>query len=179
MDAAASRTLSRRIAWLAERVAREPAGARGDWLTRFVVLRLLGLGYLMAFLTLAFQGPALLGPHGLLPVNGYLDAVAASLGSRGAGFCALPSVFWLGASDGALRAAGWVGAALSAVVLPATPTRSCSRSCARCRSRSSTSARRSTGSAGRSSSSRPGSSASSCARCWTRGRFLAGRRRPW
>ncbi len=117
MDAPSPRTLSSRIAWLAERVAREPAGARGDWLTRFVVLRLLGLVYLMAFLTLANQGPALLGPHGLLPVNAYLDAVAGSVGSRAAGFRALPSVFWLGAGDGALRAAGWAGAALSALVL--------------------------------------------------------------
>jgi len=82
-----------------------------------VVLRLLGLVYLMAFLTLAFQGPALLGPRGLLPVNGYLDAVAGALGSRAAGFRALPSVFWLGAGDGALRAAGWTGAALATAVL--------------------------------------------------------------
>jgi len=117
VDASPPKTLSSRIAWLADRVAREPAGARGDWLTRFVVLRLLGLCYLMAFLTLAKQGPALLGPHGLLPVTGYLDAVAGALGSRGAGFRALPSVFWLGAGDGALRAAGWIGVALATAVL--------------------------------------------------------------
>jgi hypothetical protein len=117
MDASPPRTLSSRVAWLAERVAREPAGARGDWLTRFVVLRLLGLVYLMAFLTLVNQGPALLGPRGLLPVNGYLDVVAGALGSRAAGFRALPSVFWLGASDAALRAVGVAGALLATAVL--------------------------------------------------------------
>ena len=109
MDASPPKNLFRRLASLAERVAREPAGTRGDWLTRFVVLRLLGLVYLMAFLTLANQGPALLGPHGLLPVNGYLDAVAGALGSRGAGFRALPSVFWLGAGDGASARCGLGG----------------------------------------------------------------------
>ena len=90
---------------------------RFRWLTRFVILRLLGLVYLMAFLTLVDQGPALLGRHGLLPLGDYLDAVAGALGSRGAGFRQLPSIFWLSSGDGALRAAGWLGVALSAAVL--------------------------------------------------------------
>jgi hypothetical protein len=47
----------------------------GHWLTRFLVLRLLGLVYLMAFLTWVTQGPALFGSRGLLP------AVAVSGGS--------------------------------------------------------------------------------------------------
>ena len=63
------------------------------------------------------QGPALLGSHGLLPLGDYLDTVAGALGSRGAGFRALPSIFWLASGDGALRAAGWVGVVLSAAVL--------------------------------------------------------------
>jgi Lipase maturation factor len=102
---------------IADRCARDDPQAPGRWLTRFVILRLLGLVYLMAFLTLVNQGPALLGRHGLLPLGDYLDAVAGGLGSRAAGFRALPSLFWLGAGDGALRAAGWVGVALSAAVL--------------------------------------------------------------
>src|SRR5262245_53577436 len=117
MDSPPPRSLSSRVAWLAERVAREPAGARGDWLTRLVLLRVLGLVYLRAFLTRVTQGPALLGPRGLLPVTGYLDAIAGALGSRAAGFRALPSVFWLGAGDAALRAAGIAGALLSTAVL--------------------------------------------------------------
>ena len=71
-----------------------------------MILRLLGLVYLMAFLTLVWQGPALLGPQGLLPIDSYLADVAAEAGSRAAGFWQLPSLFWFGASDGALRAAG-------------------------------------------------------------------------
>jgi hypothetical protein len=102
---------------LADRVARDEPAAPGWWLTRFVILRLLGLVYLMAFLTLVNQGPALLGSHGLLPLSDSLDAIAGALGSRGAGFRALPSIFWLASGDGALRAVGWVGVALSAAAL--------------------------------------------------------------
>ncbi|HXI60716.1 MAG TPA: lipase maturation factor family protein [Polyangia bacterium] len=102
---------------IAERLARDDPAAAGQWLGRFVILRLLGLVYLMAFLTLLQQGPALLGPRGLLPLGPYLDALAGQLGSRGAGFRALPSLFWLGAGAGALRAVAWVGIALSAAVL--------------------------------------------------------------
>jgi hypothetical protein len=102
---------------LADRFARNDASLHGNWLGRFVVLRLLGLVYLMASLTLVCQGPALLGPHGLLPIDNFLAEVAAEAGSRGAGFWQLPSLFWLGASDGALRAAGLVGVALAASML--------------------------------------------------------------
>jgi len=38
------------------------------WLTRFAILRLLGLVYFIAFWTLVHQGLPLLGTHGLLPV---------------------------------------------------------------------------------------------------------------
>ena len=94
------------------------------------------------------------------------------------GFWELPSLFWLGAGDGALarrrlggrRAVGGGAGRLR-------ERASCSRCSARCRSRSATSGRPSTASAGSSSSSRPGSSASSSCRCSTGGRFRAGRRR--
>jgi hypothetical protein len=105
------------LARIADRFARDDRAAPGHWLTRFVILRLLGLVYLMAFLTLVEQGSALLGPRGLLPLGAHLDAIAEQLGSRAAGFGALPSIFWFGASAGALRAVGWVGVALSTLVL--------------------------------------------------------------
>src|SRR5258708_37525056 len=119
MDANAT-VRAARGAWLAriaDRLAGDDRAAPGHWLTRFLILRLLGLIYLMAFVTLLRQGPALLGPRGWLRLGPYLDAVAAELGSRGAGFRALPSIFWLAAGAGALRAAAWVGIALSAAVL--------------------------------------------------------------
>jgi hypothetical protein len=110
-------TLAEAAKKLADRLAGEGAGAPGQWLGRFLLLRLLGLVYLMAFLTLVYQGPALVGPHGLEPAQAMLDDAAAALGGRGAGFWQLPSLFWLGASDGALRAAGLAGVVLSLVVL--------------------------------------------------------------
>ena len=141
----APRTLSDRIAWLADRVAREPAGARGDWLTRFVVLRLLGLVYLMAFLTLVDQGPALLGPHGLLPVDRLprRGRRAARLARRRASArCRRCS----GSAPATARCAPWLGRA-SRCRRGAARLRERDRaraSCARCRSRSSTSGRPST-----------------------------------
>ena len=74
-----------------------------------MLLRGIGLIYVVAFLILVRQGPALIGEHGILPAARYLDLVAASLGSRGAGFWELPSWFWLSASDAWLSGAAWLG----------------------------------------------------------------------
>jgi hypothetical protein len=102
---------------LADRVARDDPSSSGHWLGRFILLRLLGLVYLMAFFTLVNQGPALVGEKGLLPAAEFLADVARQLGSRTAGFAEMPSLFWLGAGDTALRLAGWVGVALSLAML--------------------------------------------------------------
>jgi Lipase maturation factor len=87
------------------------------WLTRFVLLRLLGFVYAVAFLAAAIQLVPLIGSDGLLPLAPYLDRVAEHLGSRWDGFWALPTFFWLGASDLALRAVAWTGFALSCAVV--------------------------------------------------------------
>jgi len=87
------------------------------WLTRFLILRLLGLVYFVAFLSLAQQVLPLIGDDGLLPARLFLDRVAESLGSRTDGFLRLPSLFWLGHSDRLLVALAWVGAGLSLLVL--------------------------------------------------------------
>src|SRR3954463_7127145 len=97
----------------ADWIAREDPAAPGQWLGRFLVLRLLGLVYLMAFLTLVNQGPGLIGAHGLLPAADFLNDVAAQLGGRRAGFWEMPTLLWLGAGDGAIAAVGWAGVALS------------------------------------------------------------------
>src|SRR5580704_17616986 len=51
-------------------------------LTRFAVLRMLGLVYFAAFGSLALQLDPLLGAHGLLPVPGYLAFSLTRLGSE-------------------------------------------------------------------------------------------------
>ncbi|TGE09680.1 lipase maturation factor family protein [Hymenobacter fodinae] len=87
------------------------------WLTRFVLLRLLGALYAVAFLVAINQIVPLIGSHGLLPVGNYLQQVASAYGSEGAGFWRLPSVFWLNHSDAALLTGAWIGLGLSCVVV--------------------------------------------------------------
>lgn len=87
------------------------------WLTRFMILRLLGLVYAIAFVVVIQQIIPLVGSDGLLPVDAYLHRITGWLGSPGAGFRKLPSLFWLGHSDTTLLVAAWIGLLLSCVVL--------------------------------------------------------------
>ena len=97
--------------------SREPASGSSFWLTRFLILRLLGFVYFFAFLSAARQVLPLLGSDGLTPASHWLSEVARALGSRSAGFLRFPSLFWAGAPDGALVGLAWLGVALSLVVL--------------------------------------------------------------
>ena len=51
------------------------------WLTRFCILRLLGVIYAVAFLVAANQLVPLIGEHGLLPLPLFIDRVRDALGS--------------------------------------------------------------------------------------------------
>ena len=86
-------------------------------LTRFVILRLLGFIYAVAFLVAANQIVPLIGQHGLTPATHYLDAVQRHFGSRSSAALHMPTLFWFGLSDRALLVFAWVGLALSVVVL--------------------------------------------------------------
>lgn len=70
--------------------------------TRTLFLRLLGLVYLIATVSLWTQIDGLIGSRGILPVSNYLEAVRPHLG--GAPMLELPTVLWFSASDGALHA---------------------------------------------------------------------------
>jgi len=87
------------------------------WLTRFMILRLLGAIYAIAFLVAIHQVVPLIGEHGLLPVDLFLQRVTEHFGSSGAGFRRLPSLFWLIHGDTALQTVAWIGFLLSYVVL--------------------------------------------------------------
>jgi len=87
------------------------------WLTRFMILRLLGAIYAIAFLVAIHQVVPLIGEHGLLPVDLFLQRVTEHFGSSGAGFRRLPSLFWLIHGDTALQTVAWIGFLLSCVVL--------------------------------------------------------------
>jgi len=84
-------------------------------LTRFAVLRLLGLVYLVAFVVLARQMDPLLGSRGLLPVTRWLTLLHGHYGALA--YWKFPSLLWLGSSDGVMHALCWVGIALSAAAL--------------------------------------------------------------
>ncbi len=87
------------------------------WLTRFMILRLLGIIYAIAFLVLINEVIPLIGSEGLLPLGIYLKQVSHALGSTGAGFARLPSLFWFIHSDAALVMAAWMGFILSCIVV--------------------------------------------------------------
>src|SRR5436189_3505000 len=87
------------------------------WLTRFIILRLLGCVYAVAFLVAAQQLVPLIGEHGLTPATHFLASVQTQLGSRTAGILRVPTLFWLGISDHGTSIFAWGGFALSLVVL--------------------------------------------------------------
>lgn len=99
-----------------QKVPRAAGAAPTYWLTRFLILRLLGIIYAIAFLVAICQIIPLIGSNGLLPLNIYLTRVSQALGSDAAGFRRLPSVFWFWHSDAALLAIVWVGFVLSCLV---------------------------------------------------------------
>src|ERR1700732_97648 len=93
--------------------------ARGNdyWLTRFVILRLLGFVYVIAFLVAVNQLVPLIGATGLTPAHDFLSRVHSHYGSRTEGMLHMPTLFWFGVSDLGLSIFAWVGLVLSLIVL--------------------------------------------------------------
>src|SRR3989442_1620671 len=94
-----------------------PQGVASYWLTRFIILRLLGFIYFFAFLAAANQIVPLVGEQGLLPAKVFLERMASHFGSRTEGFFQMPSVFWFADSDRLLVTMAWIGVALAAIVM--------------------------------------------------------------
>ncbi|MCM2305616.1 MAG: lipase maturation factor family protein [Elusimicrobia bacterium] len=80
-------------------------------LTARLVVAGLGACYLIAFVSLGTQVRGLIGSDGIMPAAAMLDSARGQLGA--ARFWLLPSVAWLSASDAALSAYCWLGAAAS------------------------------------------------------------------
>ncbi len=93
------------------------AGGENYRLTRFFILRLLGLVYSVAFLVAFNQLVPLVGEHGLTPANRFLSSVQGELGSVGSGMVHVPTLFWFGLSDNLLRILPLLGLLLSLLVL--------------------------------------------------------------
>jgi Lipase maturation factor len=101
-----------RVPWPLETFAAWLGPPRGYSLTRWLVLRLLGVVYAFAFLGIAMQGPALLGSHGLTPAASYLD----QLRSAGQTFWDVPTIFFADSSDAMLQACAYLGLAFAIAV---------------------------------------------------------------
>jgi hypothetical protein len=87
---------------------------RGHLWARWIFLRALGLIYLSAFYSFAFQIKGLIGPTGILPADDYLEAVASQLHSIRYWYA--PTLLWLGSSDRALMLVCWAGLIASLLV---------------------------------------------------------------
>jgi len=83
--------------------------------------RLLAAIFLTAWASLGVQLNVLIGSRGLLPAAAFLDGAR----EQGMGLPQVPTIFWLGASDTALRAGIWIGAAFSALALLGVRPRLC------------------------------------------------------
>lgn len=94
-----------------------PADGSDYWLTRFVVLRLLGLVYFFAFLSLVKQLMPLLGEKGLTPAKHYLDALRPRFKNKATAFWNIPTIFWFHISDNFLRILAWLGLILSFLLM--------------------------------------------------------------
>jgi len=98
--------LSAPFAQVLARLRERYAVPRDYVITRWLILRLLGVVYLFAFLGILWQGLPLFGAHGLTPAGAYVDQLHAA----GRTFWDVPSLFMLDASDAALH--GWAIAGL-------------------------------------------------------------------
>ena len=80
----------------------------------WIFLRLLGLIYLIAFLSFGVQASGLIGSHGILPASDFLRAAREHLGT--ARFWSVPTFLWLNTSDAMIRTI-WVAGVICSLVL--------------------------------------------------------------
>lgn len=99
-----------------QEVLHVPARPSTYWLTRYVILRLLGMIYAVAFLVAINQLLPLIGSNGLLPIGIYLKQWSDAIGPVN-GFLKLPSLFWFNHSDTTLLTVSWIGFLLSCIVM--------------------------------------------------------------
>ncbi len=77
----------------------------------WLFLRLLGLTYLVAFISFAVQASVLIGADGVLPLEYYLNAVKEQLGTDA--YTRLPTLFWFSHVDGFIKFVCIAGIVLS------------------------------------------------------------------
>ncbi len=87
----------------------------GYRLVSALFLRLLGVIYLIAFVSIGVQIKGLVGSQGILPAGPWLTAVAQHTGIER--FFQVPTLFWLNSSDTALTCATTIGALAALLII--------------------------------------------------------------
>jgi predicted DCC family thiol-disulfide oxidoreductase YuxK len=82
----------------------------------WIFLRLLGLIYLIAFLSFGVQASGLIGSHGILPAADFLRSAREYFGT--ARFWSMPTFLWLNTSDATIHTI-WIAGMISSVLLSA------------------------------------------------------------
>ena len=100
--------------WLDSEIAAKIAGV-AQFVSVQTFLRLLGLIYLVAFLSFGVQAAGLVGSHGILPYGNFLKAFHEEFGS--AAWRRAPTVLWLWQTDAALTAVWMAGCAAAVVAM--------------------------------------------------------------
>ncbi|MFL5482077.1 MAG: lipase maturation factor family protein [Gemmatimonadaceae bacterium] len=90
--------------------------ADGQLWPRWLFLRVLGLIFLSAFYSLAFQIRGLIGERGILPTRSYLQQLSGLLGAVEKVWYA-PTLFWLNSSDAALTTVVVLGSVASILLV--------------------------------------------------------------
>jgi lipase maturation factor len=84
----------------------------------WIFLRLLGLIYLIAFLSFGVQASSLIGSHGISPAADFLRAVREYLGT--ARLWSVPTLLWLNTSDAMIHTIWLAGVVFSALLFAGT-----------------------------------------------------------
>ena len=88
--------------------------------TKFVILRLVGFVYLIAFVGAYNQNKGLMGKHGLMPVHRYMDQLQQRYSSSIEGFLSKPTLYWFldgQLEDWHMECTAVLGAVLSLLVV--------------------------------------------------------------
>jgi lipase maturation factor 1 len=89
---------------------------------RWIVLRCIGIVYVVIFLGVLAEGQALIGPNGIAPLSSFFQVVAKVSENPVEMLLRAPSVFWFGTGTGMIAAFQWLGlAAAVALVLNIWP----------------------------------------------------------
>jgi predicted DCC family thiol-disulfide oxidoreductase YuxK len=96
--------------WAARALWGIPIEVETSGIASWIFLRTLGAIYLIAFASFGVQAAGLIGSNGISPVADYLHSLREYYGAV---YWQVPTVFWLSAGDGTIKAVGIAGICLS------------------------------------------------------------------